>query len=91
MSVSYVGPFSPAPPTVGRKPSLFTTFGWYTAKLFSIVPGLAGYRTKHYRLRGWSASLGSYVEWTAGSIDATASEYVGAGKPITNVVLLETF
>jgi hypothetical protein len=44
-----------------------------------------------YRMRGWSASLGKFVEWTAPNIDASASYApVGSGT-IVDIVWLKNY
>jgi hypothetical protein len=40
-----------------------------------------------YRMRGYSASLGRYVYWSADLIDSNYSEYTGPGTPLTNIAV----
>lgn len=43
-----------------------------------------------YTMRAWSASLSKYVVWTSAILDSSASQYTGAGTPLTDIVLLKT-
>ena len=43
-----------------------------------------------YTMRGFSASLSKYATWTATIMDPTASQYAGAGTPLTDIVCLKT-
>lgn len=50
----------------------------------------AGIAVTTYTMRGFSASLSQYATWTATIMDPTASQYAGAGTPLTDIVCLKT-
>lgn len=80
MAVNYVGPgFSPLPDTAIASGIMV---------LGCTVPfGATPVRQeRRFYMRGWSASLGSFRTWQAGSVDIGAAEYTGDGKPLTDVV-----
>jgi len=93
MSVLYVGPdFSPViDPIASNLPSFGpVTPNGNTLVGLSNVPGLAGWRTRMYYMRG-TDTLGNVVEWLAGTVDGTGAEYDGPNKPISNVTIVTYF
>ncbi len=55
--------------------------------LFGASPVL-NYNSTRYRMRGWSASLGHHVEWTAPFIDSAGAQAPSGAGTLTNIVWL---
>jgi len=92
MAVLYVGPnFSPViDPIAGNLPSFPVTYNGNMLVNLSNVPGLAGWRSRMYYMRGTN-TLGNVVEWLAGTVDSTGAEYDGPNKPLGNITIITYF
>lgn len=92
MAVLYVGPnFSPVIDPIANTLSSFpVTYNNNPLVGLSNVPGLAGWRSRMYYMRGTN-TLGNVVEWLAGTVDSTGAEYNGPNKPLSSVSIVTYF